>query len=52
MTDGVQQIDYGIFIMPFCSSGKPLAKGYDEDLELIVRAEAPGCPELWIGQMA
>jgi hypothetical protein len=33
MTDSVQQIDYGMFIMPFCSSDKLLAKGDDEDSE-------------------
>ena len=39
MTDKVQQIDYGMFIMPFHAADKPLAQGYDEDLELIILAE-------------
>ncbi|HEV3023335.1 MAG TPA: LLM class flavin-dependent oxidoreductase, partial [Pirellulales bacterium] len=35
-------INYGMFIMPFHDPAKPLAQGYDEDLELIVRAEDLG----------
>ena len=45
MTDTIQQIDYGMFIMPFHSPDKPLAQGYDEDLELIVLAEELGFKE-------
>ena len=50
MTDSVQQIDYGMFIMPFHSPDKPLAQGYDEDLELIILAEKLGFKEFWIGE--
>ena len=50
MTDRVSQIDYGMFIMPFHTPDKPLAQGYDEDLELIVRAEELGFKEFWIGE--
>lgn len=50
MTDRVHQIDYGMFIMPFHSPDKPLAQGYDEDLELIIRAEELGFREFWIGE--
>ncbi len=50
MSTGVQQIDYGMFIMPFHPPDKPLAQGYDEDLELIVRAEELGFKEFWIGE--
>lgn len=50
MTDKIQQINYGMFIMPFHSPSKPLAKGYDEDLELIVLAEELGFSEFWIGE--
>lgn len=50
MPAGVQHIDYGMFIMPFHSPEKPLAQGYDEDLELIVRAEELGFKEFWIGE--
>jgi alkanesulfonate monooxygenase SsuD/methylene tetrahydromethanopterin reductase-like flavin-dependent oxidoreductase (luciferase family) len=40
----------GIFIMPFHDPAKPAAQCYDEDLELIVRAEALGFGEFWIGE--
>ena len=50
MSAGVQQIDYGMFIMPFHPPEKSLSQGYDEDLELIVRAEALGFKEFWIGE--
>ncbi|MFO1094867.1 MAG: LLM class flavin-dependent oxidoreductase [Planctomycetaceae bacterium] len=50
MTAAVQHIDYGMFIMPFHPPEKPLAQGYDEDLELIVRAEQLGFKEFWIGE--
>jgi len=43
-------IKYGMFIMPFHSPAKPLSQGYDEDLELIVRAEELGFTEFWIGE--
>ena len=42
MSDRVQAIRYGMFIMPFHDPAKPLAQCYDEDLELIVRAEEMG----------
>lgn len=50
MSDGVQKIDYGMFIMPFHPPEKPLAQTYDEDLELIIRAEQLGFKEFWIGE--
>ncbi|MGI8979711.1 MAG: LLM class flavin-dependent oxidoreductase [Pirellulaceae bacterium] len=50
MAAGVQQIDYGMFIMPFHPPEKPLSQGYDEDLELIIRAEELGFKEFWIGE--
>jgi len=43
-------IKYGMFIIPFHPPGKPLAQGYDEDLELIVLAEQLGFSEFWIGE--
>jgi alkanesulfonate monooxygenase SsuD/methylene tetrahydromethanopterin reductase-like flavin-dependent oxidoreductase (luciferase family) len=43
-------IRYGMFIMPFHDPAKPLAQCYDEDLELIVRAEELGFDEFWIGE--
>jgi alkanesulfonate monooxygenase SsuD/methylene tetrahydromethanopterin reductase-like flavin-dependent oxidoreductase (luciferase family) len=50
MSDGVQVIRHGMFIMPFHDPAKPLAQCYDEDLELIVRAEELGFSEFWIGE--
>src|SRR5437016_755856 len=50
MNDGVQAIRYGMFIMPFHDPAKPLAQCFDEDLELIVRAEELGFSEFWIGE--
>src|SRR5438094_9257480 len=50
MIDGVQAIRHGMFIIPYHDPAKPLAQGYDEDLELIVRAEELGFTEFWIGE--
>jgi alkanesulfonate monooxygenase SsuD/methylene tetrahydromethanopterin reductase-like flavin-dependent oxidoreductase (luciferase family) len=50
MKDGVQVIRHGMFIMPFHDPSKPRAQCYDEDLELIVRAEEMGFSEFWIGE--
>jgi len=50
MNKGAQSINYGMFIMPFHPPSKPLAQCYDEDLELIVRAEDLGFSEFWIGE--
>src|SRR4051794_30168648 len=43
-------IRHGMFIMPFHDPAKPAARCYDEDLELIVRAEGLGFTEFWIGE--
>lgn len=40
----------GMFIMPFHDPSKAAAQCYDEDLELIVRAEELGFAEFWIGE--
>ncbi|HEY7329523.1 MAG TPA: LLM class flavin-dependent oxidoreductase [Gemmataceae bacterium] len=50
MSDGLKAIRYGMFIMPFHDPAKPLGQCYDEDLELIVRAEELGFGEFWIGE--
>ena len=50
MNETLQKIRYGMFIMPFHDPAKPLAQCYDEDLELIVRAEELGFSEFWIGE--
>ena len=46
----MEPIDYGMFIMPYHDSGKPLAQCFDEDLELVVMAEELGFSEFWIGE--
>src|SRR5437773_4922394 len=50
MNDGVQAIRSGMFIMPFHDPAKPRGQCYDEDLELVVRAEELGFSEFWIGE--
>jgi alkanesulfonate monooxygenase SsuD/methylene tetrahydromethanopterin reductase-like flavin-dependent oxidoreductase (luciferase family) len=50
MSDGVRAIRHGMFIMPYHDPAKPLGQCYDEDLELIVRAEELGFSEFWIGE--
>jgi alkanesulfonate monooxygenase SsuD/methylene tetrahydromethanopterin reductase-like flavin-dependent oxidoreductase (luciferase family) len=50
MSDKVQAIRHGMFIMPYHDPAKPLAQCYEEDLELIVRAEELGFSEFWIGE--
>jgi alkanesulfonate monooxygenase SsuD/methylene tetrahydromethanopterin reductase-like flavin-dependent oxidoreductase (luciferase family) len=50
MSDRLKAIRYGMFIMPFHDPAKPLGQCYDEDLELIVRAEELGFGEFWIGE--
>ena len=39
MTEQIKQIQSGVFIMPFHDPAKPLAQSFDEDLELIIRAD-------------
>ena len=43
-------IKYGMFIMPYHHPTKPLSQGYEEDIELVVRAEELGFEEFWIGE--
>src|SRR5918998_1189627 len=43
-------IRHGMFIMPFHDPAKPPGQCYDEDLELVVRAEEFGFGEFWIGE--
>src|SRR5882762_4795967 len=50
MNDRQPAVKYGMFIMPFHPPEKPLSQGYDEDLELIIRAEELGFKEFWIGE--
>ena len=44
------QIDYGMFIMPFHPPEKSWSQCLDEDLELICTAEQLGFKEFWIGE--
>lgn len=50
MSEASPAIRYGMFIMPFHAPEKPIAQGYDEDLELIIKAEELGFEEFWIGE--
>src|SRR5579872_4508126 len=50
MSDKVKAIRHGMFIMPYHDPAKPLGQCYDEDLELIVRAEELGFDEFCIGE--
>src|SRR5262245_16423271 len=50
MSEKVKSIQYGMFIMPYHDPAKPLAQCYDEDLELIVRADELGFDDFWIGE--
>ena len=50
MTSNGQRIKSGIFIMPFHPPDKPLAQGFDEDIELAVMADELGFEEFWIGE--
>ncbi|MBM3262589.1 MAG: LLM class flavin-dependent oxidoreductase [candidate division Zixibacteria bacterium] len=43
-------IDYGMFLMPVHDPAKPPAQCFDEDLELVVRAEELGFSEFWVGE--
>ena len=46
----IDRIQSGVFIMPFHDAAKPLAQCFDEDLELIIRADELGIEEFWIGE--
>jgi alkanesulfonate monooxygenase SsuD/methylene tetrahydromethanopterin reductase-like flavin-dependent oxidoreductase (luciferase family) len=50
MNHAPPRIDYGMFIMPFHDPAKPLGQCYDEDLELVVRADELGFQDFWIGE--
>ena len=50
MNEANHAIDYGMFIMPYHPPTKPLAQCFDEDLELIVKAEQLGFSDFWIGE--
>jgi alkanesulfonate monooxygenase SsuD/methylene tetrahydromethanopterin reductase-like flavin-dependent oxidoreductase (luciferase family) len=41
---------YGLFMMPLHPPGKDATQAYDEDLELLVRADELGYGEAWVGE--
>ena len=43
-------ITYGMFLMPVHDPAKPPAQCFDEDIELVVRAEELGFSEFWVGE--
>lgn len=50
MNSTISTMRHGMFIMPFHDPEKSLSQCYDEDLELIIRAEELGFSEFWIGE--
>ena len=50
MTSSAEKINYGMFIMPFHPPEKPLSWCFDEDIELVIRADELGFDEFWIGE--
>ncbi|HEX2172535.1 MAG TPA: LLM class flavin-dependent oxidoreductase [Dehalococcoidia bacterium] len=43
-------MQYGFFLMPLHAPEKPLADAYDEDVDLLIRADRLGYTEAWIGE--
>jgi alkanesulfonate monooxygenase SsuD/methylene tetrahydromethanopterin reductase-like flavin-dependent oxidoreductase (luciferase family) len=43
-------MQYGLFMMPMHLPEKPVAQTVDEDIELLLRADALGYGEAWIGE--
>ena len=41
---------FGLFMMPLHPPGRPPAETYDEDMELVRRADRLGFSEIWIGE--
>lgn len=41
---------YGFFLMPLHAPEKPIADAYEEDVDLLVRADRLGYHEAWIGE--
>ena len=40
-------MQYGLFMMPMHLPEKPLAQAFDEDIDLLLRADALGYSEAW-----
>ena len=43
-------LKFGLFMMPLHPPGRPPAETYDEDLELVRRADRLGFSEIWVGE--
>jgi alkanesulfonate monooxygenase SsuD/methylene tetrahydromethanopterin reductase-like flavin-dependent oxidoreductase (luciferase family) len=43
-------MQYGLFMMPMHLPEKPLAQAFEEDIDLLLRADALGYSEAWIGE--
>ena len=43
-------LKYGIFVMPMHDPAKPLARCFDEDLELAVQCDELGFIDFWVGE--
>jgi alkanesulfonate monooxygenase SsuD/methylene tetrahydromethanopterin reductase-like flavin-dependent oxidoreductase (luciferase family) len=43
-------MQYGLFMMPMHLPEKPLAQAFDEDIDLLIRADALGYHKAWIGE--
>jgi alkanesulfonate monooxygenase SsuD/methylene tetrahydromethanopterin reductase-like flavin-dependent oxidoreductase (luciferase family) len=43
-------MQYGLFMMPMHLPEKPLAQAFDEDIDVLIRADALGYHEAWIGE--
>lgn len=41
---------YGFFLMPLHAPENPIADAYEEDIDLLVRADRLGYSEAWIGE--
>ena len=41
---------FGLFMMPLHPPGRPPAETYDEDLDLVRRADRLGFSEIWVGE--
>ena len=41
---------YGFFLMPLHAPERPVADGYDDDIDLLVRGDRLGFSEAWIGE--
>jgi hypothetical protein len=50
LTKGEITMQYGLFMIPMHPPEKPLAQAFDEDIDVLVRADALGYHEAGIGE--